>query len=137
RYLKEVSTTRLSMTMVYYIREAIYDKLQRVGFGFHDAMSSGQLINRALSDLQNVRAFIQTAVLVTLEIILVIILNILLVLERNHWLAMIMMIPLPLWTFYILRFSRTVQPAAKSVMEAEDKNVSILTENIAGVHVVK
>jgi ABC-type multidrug transport system fused ATPase/permease subunit len=46
-------------------------------------------------------------------------------------------VPLPLWTFYILRFSRKVQPAAKAVMEAEDRNVSIITENIAGVHVVK
>jgi len=76
RYLKEVSAVKLSMTMVYYIREGIYDKLQRVGFGFHDSMSTGQLINRALSDLQNVRAFIQTAVLTTLEIVLVVTLNI-------------------------------------------------------------
>ena len=62
RYLRVVTNTKLSMTMVYYIREAMYDKLQRVGFGFHDAISSGQLINRALTDLQNVRAFIETAV---------------------------------------------------------------------------
>ncbi len=54
--------------MVYYIREAVYDKLQRVGFGFHDAISSGQLINRALSDLQNVRAFVETVVNQSLEI---------------------------------------------------------------------
>src|SRR3954462_3661814 len=45
--------------------------------------------------------------------------------------------PLPFWTFYILRFSKVVQPAALAVMEAEDKNVSIIAENIAGVHVVK
>jgi len=44
--------------------------MQRVGFGFHDVISSGQLINRALSDLQNVRAFVQTAILTTLEILL-------------------------------------------------------------------
>src|SRR5207302_9697257 len=30
-----------------------------------------------------------------------------------------------------------VQPVARSVMESEDKNVSIITETIAGVHVVK
>src|SRR5581483_5365132 len=46
RYLKEVANMKMSMNMVYYIREAVYDKLQRVGFGFHDALSSGQLINR-------------------------------------------------------------------------------------------
>ena len=58
RYLREVANAKMSMTMVYYIREAVYDKLQRVGFRFHDALSSGQLINRALSDLQNVRQFV-------------------------------------------------------------------------------
>jgi len=47
------------------------------------------------------------------------------------------LVPLPIWTWYILRFSKVVQPAAAAVMEAEDKNVSIITENIAGVHVVK
>ena len=67
RYLREVANAKMSMNLVYYIREAVYDKLQRVGFGFHDALSSGQLINRALSDLQHVRQFVQTAVLTTLE----------------------------------------------------------------------
>jgi ABC-type multidrug transport system fused ATPase/permease subunit len=137
RYLKEVSTAKLSMSMVYYIREAVYDKLQRVGFSFHDAMSTGQLINRALSDLQNVRQFVQTAVLTSLEIVLAVAFNILLILDRNKWLALISLIPLPLWTFYILRFSKVVQPAARAVMEAEDKSVSVITENIAGVHVIK
>ncbi|HMB95158.1 MAG TPA: ABC transporter ATP-binding protein, partial [Tepidisphaeraceae bacterium] len=137
RYLKEVSTAKLSMSMVYYIREAVYDKLQRVGFGFHDAMSTGQLINRALSDLQNVRQFVQTAVLISLEIVLAVAFNILLVWSRNKWLALISLAPLPFWIFYILRFSKVVQPAARAVMEAEDKSVSVITENIAGVHVVK
>ena len=137
RYLREVANTRMSMEMVYYIREAIYDKLQRVGFGFHDAISSGQLINRALSDLQNVRSFVQTAVLVTLEIALVVLGNIALLATRNAWIALLALVPLPIWTYYILKFSKTVQPAAKAVMEAEDRNVSLITENIAGVHVIK
>jgi ATP-binding cassette subfamily B protein len=137
RYLRSVADTRLSMTMVFHIREAIYDKLQRVGFGFHDAITSGQLINRALSDLQNVRAFLQTAILLTLEIVLVVIGYIILIATRSPLVAALSLIPLPIWTLYILRFSKRVQPAAKAVMEAEDKNVSIITENIAGVHVVK
>jgi ABC-type multidrug transport system fused ATPase/permease subunit len=136
RYLREVSNSKMSMNMVYYIREAIYDKLQRVGFGFHDAMSSGQLINRALTDLNNVRMFVMSS-LTVVEIVLVVLFNIALIYTRNHWIAVLSLIPLPIWTLYILRFSNKVQPAAKSVMEAEDKNISIITENIAGVHVVK
>ena len=137
RYCRAVADTRFSMTMVYHIREAVYDKLQRVGFGFHDAVSSGQLITRALSDLQNVRAFVQTAILLSLEIVLVVVGYILLVFTRSPWVALLSLAPIPVWTWYILRFSRRVQPAAKAVMESEEKTVSILTENIAGVHVVK
>jgi ABC-type multidrug transport system fused ATPase/permease subunit len=137
RYLRVVAGTKMSMNMVYYIREAVYDKLQRVGFGFHDAVSSGQLINRALSDLQNVRAFVETAVNQSLEIGLTVGAYIFLLITVSKSIALLSLVPLPLWTYYILRFSKTVQPAAKAVMEAEDRNVSIITENIAGVHVVK
>jgi ATP-binding cassette, subfamily B, multidrug efflux pump len=137
RYFKETANMRMSMNMVFYIREAVYDKVQRAGFGFHDSHSSGQLINRALSDLQNVRAFVQTAVLVTLDIVLAVVFNIILIWTRNKWVAALSLVPLPIWTYYILHFSRKIQPVARSVMEADDRNVSIITENIAGVHVVK
>ena len=137
RYFRETANMRLSMTMVYYIREAVYDKIQHVGFSFHDRVSTGQLINRALTDLQNVRAFIQTALLVTLEIGLIVGGYIVLIFTLNPWLALVAAMPLPFWTWYILRFGKRVQPASKAVMESEDRNVSILAENIAGVHVVK
>jgi ABC-type multidrug transport system fused ATPase/permease subunit len=137
RYLREVANSKFSMNMVFYIREAVYDKVQHVGFGFHDALSSGQLINRALTDLQNVRSFLQTALLTTLEIVLVVSGYIVLLTTRNPYIAVLSIVPLPLWVWYILRFSRRVQPAAKAAMEAGDRNVALITENIAGVHVIK
>jgi ATP-binding cassette subfamily B protein len=137
RFQRVMADNRLSMQMVYYIREAVYDKLQRVGFGFHDAISTGQLINRALSDLQNVRTFIQAAMLQTLDIICAVLVYIAFIATKSIWVVPLAIFPLPIWTWYILRFSQRVQPAAKAVMEAEDRNVSIIAENIAGVHVVK
>jgi ATP-binding cassette subfamily B protein len=137
RYLREVSNSKLSMRMVFYIRQAVYDKLQRVGFSFHDAVSTGQLISRALTDLQNVRMFVQSAVLTSLEIVLIVGGYIVLILTRSPWVALLALVPMPFWTWYILRFSKKAQPSWKAVLEADDRNVSILTENIAGVHVVK
>jgi ATP-binding cassette subfamily B protein len=137
RYCREVANMKMSMNMVFHIRQAVYDKLQRVGFGFHDTVSTGQLINRALSDLNTVRQFVQTAVLTSLEIVLIVGGYIVLILTRSPWLALLSLLPLPFWTWYILRFGKRVQPASKAVMEADDKNISIITENIAGVHVVK
>jgi ABC-type multidrug transport system fused ATPase/permease subunit len=136
-FCREMTNVRLSMEMVFYIREAVYDKLQRAGFGFHDAISTGELINRSLSDLQNVRAFVNSAVLITLEIVLIVGGYIILLLWRSPWVAALALAPLPFWTWYIIRFSRRAQPALRSAMEAGDKNISILAENIAGVHVIK
>jgi ABC-type multidrug transport system fused ATPase/permease subunit len=136
-YLKEVVNTKLAMHLVYHLRDAVYDKLQRVGFGFHDKMSTGELINRALSDLQNVRSFVQSAVLMTLEILLIVGGYIALLLTRSPWVAGLALAPLPIWMWYIMRFGRRVQPAFKAVMEAGDENVSMIAENIAGVHVVR
>lgn len=137
RFVKEVMNNRFSMHGVYYIREAVYDRVQRVGLGFHDAISSGQLINRALTDLQNVRNFVQSSLLQALDIVAGVLVYIALIYSKNAWIGVVALVPLPFWTIYILRFSKRVQPVQKAAMETDDKNVSIITENIAGVHVVK
>ncbi len=136
-YLREVANTKLSMHKVFYIREAVYDQLQRVGMRFHDKLSTGELINRALSDLQNVRGFISSSVLLALEIVLIVGGYMVLLLTRVPLAAGIALAPLPLWIWYTARFSRRLRPAQEAVMEVADRNVSLITENIAGVHVVK
>jgi ABC-type multidrug transport system fused ATPase/permease subunit len=39
--------------------------------------------------------------------------------------------------WYVVRFGRKAQPVGKATIEADDRNVSLITESIAGVHVVK
>jgi ATP-binding cassette subfamily B protein len=136
-FLREVSNAKFSMHMVFYIREAVYDKLQRLGFAFHDRNQTGELINRALGDLQNVRQFVNSAVLVSLEIVLIVGGYIILLLTRSPWVAALALSPLPIWIWYILRFSTKAQAALMSEKEVGDRNLSIITENVAGVHVVK
>lgn len=137
QYLREVAFARLSMTKVFFIRQAIYDKLQRVGQAFHDAHSTGELINRAFNDLQNIRSFLQTAVLVSLEIVLIAGGYVTLLMTRSPWVAGLALLPAPFWLAYTVRFSRRVQPLQREVMEAADRNVAMLTENLAGAHVVR
>src|ERR1035438_6163163 len=103
--LTRFSVPRFSMEMVYYMRAAVYDRLQSVGFGFHDEHSSRALINRALSDLQNVRAFLQTGLIVSTEIVAFVLANIILILWINPCAALTALLPVPFWVWYILRFS--------------------------------
>jgi ABC-type multidrug transport system fused ATPase/permease subunit len=136
-FLREVTNARFSMQQVFHIREAIYDKLQRIGMRFHDQTSTGEVINRALSDLQKVRAFIQSAVLLTLEIALIVGGYLVLLAFRCPWALPIALLPLPVWIWYTIRFSRRVRPIQVAETVIGDRNLSILTENITGVHVVK
>jgi ABC-type multidrug transport system fused ATPase/permease subunit len=137
RFGRELYNAKFSMEIVYFMREGIYDRLQRVGFGFHDEHSSGALINRAFSDLQNIRAFLQVGLIVTMEIIAFVIGNILLILSRNPYIALLALVPVPFWIWYILRFGRKIQPLQRDQMKAGDDVVTVVTENVAGVHVVK
>src|SRR5690606_13357863 len=49
-YMRSVWDVKLSMRAVYHMRAAVYDRLQRTDLTYHDKMSSGQLINRAIND---------------------------------------------------------------------------------------
>ncbi|MBI4305400.1 MAG: ABC transporter ATP-binding protein, partial [Chloroflexi bacterium] len=53
----------LSQRVAYDLRNAIYNRLQRLSFAYHDRHQTGQLMSRATQDVEAVRAFIQVGVL--------------------------------------------------------------------------
>jgi ABC-type multidrug transport system fused ATPase/permease subunit len=137
-WARELSRSWQSMSMVFHMRAAVYDRLQRVGFRFHDHYSTGQLINRAISDLQAVRNFITTAMYDTLVIIFSLAGYFAMLVYDGTWeIALAALIPLPLWIWAIRRYAVLAQPIYERQSVAADEMVRHLTENIAGVHVVR
>jgi ABC-type multidrug transport system fused ATPase/permease subunit len=136
-FLRTWLNSKFTMDMVFHMRAAVYDRLQRVGFAFYDEHTSGALINRALSDLQNVRTFLQMGLLTSIEIVAFVVGWIFGLVFINKWAALTALLPVPFWIWYILRFGKKMQPAQRASMKASDNLVTVLTENVAGVHVVK
>lgn len=136
-WAKTYCSTWQSMSMVYYMREAVYDRLQRVGFSFYDQYSTGQLINRALTDLQNVRQFVVVGLQSSIDIVLTLIGYFGLLLYRSPTLAGYAALSLPVWYFTIRYFAIKSRPVYEAQMAASDGMIQLLTENIAGVHVVR
>jgi len=52
-FLSQVVSQKTS----YDIRNAIYDKLQRLSFSYHDQSQTGQLMSRATADVEAIRMF--------------------------------------------------------------------------------
>ncbi|MFL5814763.1 MAG: ABC transporter ATP-binding protein [Bdellovibrionia bacterium] len=136
-WMRSIWDTKLSMRAVFHIRNAIYDHLQHVGFPFHDKMTSGQLINRALSDLQSVRNFVNTSVISTLDITATVAAYLGLLYCRSPWLMLAALLPLPFWWFLISGFNRTSQVFYRAQQGACDSLMSALTENVGGVQVIR
>jgi ABC-type multidrug transport system fused ATPase/permease subunit len=136
-FFRSVVNTRLSMDMVFHMRSAVYDQLQQVGFSFHDAHSSGQLINRALSDLHNVRFFVNLSLVSIAEIVGYTVGYNILIATINPWVGLASLLPVPFWIWYILRFGKKMRPVQRELMATGDKLVNVYSENVAGVNVVK
>jgi ABC-type multidrug transport system fused ATPase/permease subunit len=134
---RSLANTKLSMDMVYFMRSQAYDQLQNLGFGFHDRHSTGQIINRALSDLHNIRFFMNLSLVSAAEIVGYVIGYNFLVAAINPWMGLAALLPVPFWIMYIRHFGRRMQPIQKSIMDTGDQMVSVYSEAVAGVHVVK
>lgn len=134
---KVMTQTWQSMSMVYYMRAAVYDRLQRVGFSFHDQYSTGEMVNRSLSDLQNVRMFVNQGLFGGIDILFTMIGCFYLFLRGSPTLALAALATLPLWFWAIRKYAVLSQPIYERQMDASDEMVRVLTENIAGVHVVR
>jgi ATP-binding cassette subfamily B protein len=125
------------MKAVFYIRNAVYDRLQNVSFSFHDQMTTGQLINRALSDLQAVRNFVNASLLSTLDIGVSLAAYLTLLCYRSPWMMVASLLPLPLWWVAITQFNSKSQPIIQNQQEVKDSLMMALTENLSGIQVVK
>lgn len=119
------------------LRAMVYDKLQRLGFGFFDTNATGSIINRVTSDVQGVRAFID-GVLIQLVILAYSFVRYgatMLGIHVGLTLACLATTPL-LWLVTVF-FSRMVRPLYDRNRELVDRVILRLAESIQGVQVIK
>ena len=127
----------LGQRVAYDMRNAYYEKLQRLSFAFHDSQRSGDLMSRATADVEGIRMFIQGGV-VRGGFMVLLILGVSVILVVNSWqLALMSLVFVP---FIVLRTS-TIMLAMRRNWLAERTEMghlnTVLQENLAGQRVVK
>ena len=105
------------------LRESIFTHLMKLHVGYHDRTSTGQLMSRASSDLQQVQAFV---VMIPLTL-------------SNFAMigAVIALAPLPFVNILANRFSRRIHPAVLAVQAEQAQLASVVEETVSGVRVIK
>ena len=136
-YVQQYLGESLGQRVAYDIRNAYYERLQRLSFAFHDNQRSGDLMSRATADVEGVRMYIQGG-LIRGGYMFLLILGVSIILIISSWkLALMSLIFVP----FILVRTSTIMLEMRRTWLAERTEMghmtTVLQENLAGQRVVK
>ncbi|GAB3392263.1 ABC transporter ATP-binding protein [Humibacter soli] len=119
------------------LRNAFYAKLQDLPVSFHDGWPSGQLLSRAVSDLNLIRRWISFGFVLLFVNIATIIIGFFVLIAWNWLLALIFIVcSIPLWIYGYIFESRYSVIARRSQDQAGDLATSV-EESVHGIRVLK
>jgi len=119
------------------LRDYLYDQIQRLPFSYHDKTPTGELIQRATSDVDALRRFYAEQAIGFGRILLLFIVNFLALVNLNQQLAFYSVIVIPLVLIVSVLFFRKLNERYEAFQEQEAKMSTTLQENLTGVRVVR
>jgi ATP-binding cassette subfamily B protein len=126
-----------SQNVAYDLRNAINDKLQSLSFSYHDRAETGQLLTRAISDVDRIRFLTGRAVLRVVEVVtLVIGIGVSMVL-LNPQLAVMILLIVPFLTYTAINFGLRYRPVSRSIQRQIDTLTTRIEQNLRGARIVK
>ena len=131
------TTDSLSQLVSFDFRNYIYNKLQHVSFAYHDKEHTGNLMSKATADVEAVRRWINMGLVRSLEVA-VRVTAITVILAFLNWeLALLSLVFVP---FLVLRSTLVMAKLRRMWLHVQEVNgelVTVLQENLVGIHVVK
>jgi len=128
---------RLTQKVVWQLRLALYDVLQKLSFSFYDKTLSGQLISRVTSDVHRVENFYRNSIFRGMELVTVVPMALGFMFGEDVPLALVSLVTLPVVAFVLARFARKVGPQFGHARERYGVMTTVLKENVSGVRVVR
>ncbi|MBC7518361.1 MAG: ABC transporter ATP-binding protein [Microbacteriaceae bacterium] len=119
------------------MRNALYQRLQQLPVSFHDRWPSGQLLSRAMSDLNQIRRWISFGIVLLVVNMLTIVIGLVFLLAINVWLGLLFVVcSIPLWIYGYLFEQKYSVVARRSQDQAGDLATSV-EEAVHGIRVLK
>ena len=136
-FLRTYTTDSLSQKVSYDIRNDFYDKLQHLSFAYHDKEHTGNLMSKATSDVEAVRRYVNMGLVRSLEVIVRVVAITAILALLNWELALISLAFVPFLVFRSTRVMGRLRVMWTQVQEVMGQTVTVLQENLVGIHVVK
>ncbi|OGO30118.1 MAG: hypothetical protein A2Z29_07375 [Chloroflexi bacterium RBG_16_56_11] len=133
RYFAEVVAQKVS----YNIRNALYERLQRLSFAFHDKNQTGQLMSRATVDVEATRMFFALGLLGMAQVVIMFIGVAYMLLAINWKLGLMTLAFVVPVAWLAATFGSRIRPIWLKVQAEMGFMGNTLEESLSGVSVVK
>jgi ATP-binding cassette subfamily B protein len=119
------------------LRDYLYDHIQRLSFAYHDRTSTGELIQRATSDVDAMRRFYAEQAIGVGRIVTLFLVNFIALLSLNVQLALISIVVIPIVLIVSIFFFSKISERYELFQQQEAKLSTTLQENLTGIRVVR
>lgn len=136
-FLQDYLAQRAAEGLAFDLRNALFEKLTRLGFSYHDRADAGQLIAHLTSDVESVKTFAGSGLGLLLYTVLVILSTAMILVVTNWRLALVTLMILPPMLLLLFRFQMIAQPIFGGIGQRVGALIGILQENITNVRVIR
>jgi len=130
-------SARASHGSAFEMRDAIFDKLQRLSFAYHDQAQTGQLITRVTSDVDLVREFVGGGLVQAVSAVLLLGGAITFLVRLDPRLSVVAILVVPVTIAVLFIFVRKLGPMFRQFQMRLAALTTVLQENVAGARVVR
>ena len=127
----------LGHALAFDLRRAIYDKIQRLPFSFHDRTHSGDLITVGMLDLEGVRMYFSTALVRTMSLVLLIGIGAWLLISTDPMLGLLALSFVPFAAWHSSVTQLTLRRTWLLLQERLGVLSQVMEENLGGIRVVR
>jgi ATP-binding cassette, subfamily B, multidrug efflux pump len=130
-------TEMASQSVSYDLRNALLDKLSHLSFAYHDRTESGQLLSRAMQDVERIRFLTGRAVLGLVNAVVLLIGTGIALFLMNPQLALLALLTMPLLAWQATTFGVRFRPLSLAIQQQMAVLTTRLEQNLRGARIVK
>jgi ATP-binding cassette subfamily B protein len=119
------------------LRNYLFDHIQRLSFSYHSRTPTGELIQRATSDVEAIRKFFADQAINIGRIFFLFVVNFTVIMTMNWRLGLISIIIIPFVLGLSIFFFKKITRIYEAYQEQEATLSTVLQENLTGIRVVK
>jgi len=134
---RRLASGKSSLGIEYDLRNRMWSHLLKQSFSYFDRWPTGQLMSRAMSDVQNVRMFLGYGLVFFATNIVMMVAVALILLLLDWRMGLLSLTFLPFLLLVTVRFSRRLQPILKDMQQKIADVTAAAEENVVGSRIVR